>query len=188
MFYEQNITRLVAATKERIRDVMVWFPYPALISFFLVTIFVGHLIPSLNSRFGSPAQLITYEATKEPEGSIWISVYPGEDNMLHVKTIDREDFSWPLANPSQEDIELLVKYLQGKVESVQLSSGINNEANFVKTTAVIATDVKLNFYHIKPILYALSAARISNYGFETMLPGTQASLATRPSSGEVKEN
>lgn len=180
MFFDCEIAKGVRAAKERISQGETWFPYPALISFFFVIMFVGHLLPSLNSRFGSPAKLVKYNTLKEPEGSIWLSLYPS-DGRVFVKTYDRQSFSWALENPSQEDIQPFVEYLKETVKKVKLSIGLTKEIDYVKTSAVISTDVNLNYYHVKPVLYALGQANISNYAFETLLYDKEDDVASRPS-------
>tara|TARA_B100000902_G_scaffold278062_1_gene263887 strand:+ start:82 stop:615 length:534 start_codon:yes stop_codon:yes gene_type:complete len=152
--------------KERLREPIGWYPFPALIAFGLVLILSGHLIPGLNPRLGSRANTINMEAPLEKEGSIWFGIYQDKGDII-VMTSDRKRFRWPKNTTSSKDIRPFTRYLKNRVARDSLRMSLRMEANLTQVTAVLAIDEKLKYIHLTPILYALAEARINKYGFET---------------------
>jgi hypothetical protein len=72
--------------------------------------------------------------------------------------------------PSQKDYEVFEKYMKAwakrHLQNVVRSGQITADTNL----AAIAIDQKLTYHHVRPVIYALAAAGVSKYGFETRLP------------------
>lgn len=158
----------IDALMDRVREPLRWFPYPALIPFALALVFTAHLLPGLNPRLGSKADVLHYMAPAQPEGAIWIGIFPEGNNIVAV-TADRRRFSWPMTSEGNDQLEPFIRYLQQTVADNSISSAIAGEANAIKFTAVLAVDDQLDYRHVRPVISALAAAKISQYGFETLL-------------------
>lgn len=132
----------------------------------LLTFFVG-----FESSFRSKSRIepFVHEGIPTADHALWFSVGISENHII-VNTAPGETFRWPAEGPSQSDYELFEKHvttwakrhLQNVVRSGQITSDTN--------VAAIAIDQKLTYHHVRPVIYALAAAGISKYGFETRLP------------------
>ena len=182
--------------KERLGTPVNWFPYPAIISFFLVFLFTEFLLFSLNYRIFSKADILAFPSEKEYEGSIWISLSPEKDNLL-VMTDDKNTFHWSLdyegqtsEDQSSEDrsnLKSFVEYLKFRKFELLRSVGLSNFAISNQLSVVIAADQKLRFIHIRSILYALAEAGINRYAFETSQAITDPRLKQFESHVENKK-
>lgn len=154
--------------KERLQKPYYWYPYPALLAVGLVFILNGHLFPGLNPRYGSPVGVTNLSAKQQKEGSIWIGVYPVGEKVIAI-TAERKYFQWPLKDPKAEHIQDFIKYLKERAHREIVATGLSLDANLTKIAAVIAVDERLQYGHLRPVLQALAAAKISRYGFETKI-------------------
>ena len=154
--------------QERLRTPVNFYPYPALISFLLVIVLGGHLLPDLNPRLGSKVDVIRFKTTVQHDGGIWIGIFI-ENEEIHLVTSDRRKFSWPVDTFSRSNLTEFIKYLRERTKKESLATAIKLETNVTKTRAVLAVDQDLKFIHIRPVLHALAAAKITRYGFETQI-------------------
>lgn len=154
--------------KERLEEPVQWYPFPAMIGFMLVLILGGHLLPGLNPRLGARVEVVPMKAPRHADGEIWLGVYQEKDRVI-VVTSDRQKFSWSAKDLDRSATRPLVKYLISKTKSEAFSMGLKLESSLVKTTAVIAVDQRLKYLQLKPIIFALSEAKITRYGFETRI-------------------
>ena len=146
-----------------------WFPYPYLISFFLVILLTAHVIFGTSAHLGTPADVITFPSETRKDSAIWLAVTPiGKD--VVVTTSDRKIFKWPLETENLKGLAPLVAYLKDASAKEIEAAAIAKTAYAHQTTAVISADQRLKYMHVRPILYALAAAGISNYAFETQNP------------------
>ena len=157
---------ILLSYQERFRAPYYWYPYPALISVLLVFILSGHILPGLNPRLGSIANIIELKAKKEKEGSIWIGLFPYKDRVI-IKTSDNKTFSFSQNIASKEEIKDFIVYLKDRVRKESVATGLSLKSSLTKTSAVLAIDRNLNYHHIRPLLTALAEAKIAKYGFET---------------------
>lgn len=164
--------------KERLDTPVDWFPFPAIISFFLIFILSEFLVFDLNYRLLSKAEVLAFPSESEYEGSIWISLSSYEDNLL-ITTDDKKVFYWPInsSDPDSKDTtKIFIEYLKTRKNEVLQTIGLSNLALSNQLMVVIAADQKLRFIHIRPILYALGEAGINQYAFETSLAITDPRL------------
>jgi len=182
MFFESLPSLLDLALnrhRERCETFSNWFPFPALISFGLVAIFNLFLLPSLNPRLGNPANIMSLKGISESEGTIWFAVrVVGQD--VVVTTGDRKIFKWPAKLVDEEPLAAFKKFLKARADNEIMKATLAKQAGVNQVSAVIAADQRLKYLHIRPILNALAAARITNYAFETRNT-TEADLHTSAS-------
>ena len=154
--------------RERLIEPVLWFPFPALIGFGLVIILRGQLLTGFNHRVGTRADVVNLQASPLTTPGIWLSIYQ-EDEKLILVTDDHQRFSLPLAARDLTDMKPLIQYLKGRSADEAFKATLSLEADSARIRAVLAVDQKLKYIHIRPILFALAEARISNYGFETRI-------------------
>jgi hypothetical protein len=160
---------LIEAKKQRLRAGGGWFPYPLLLSFVLVILFTSHAVFGTAPRLGNPANLLTFQGEPFKMGTIWFSVTPIDDEIV-VTTEDRKVFRWSQHVRKLDEIKPFTDYLVAKSREAVLSSTLAKDGLKRSTKAVIAADQRLKYLHFRPILYALAAAKITKYGFETRTP------------------
>lgn len=154
--------------RERLIKTSFWFPAPALISFALALILSGQLLPNLNPRLGSRANILNFQAEREKEGAIWLGIYP-LNNHLILTTSDKKVFKLPLVIKDSNELREFREYLLDLLNKETVKLALNLDPNPIRLTAVLAVDEKLNFAHIRPLIYLLASVGISKYGFETKL-------------------
>ena len=145
---------------------------PALIASTLVLLGTTEVMIGINPRLGHHADVIKFNAPSYVDTPIWLSISTTA-NELMISTADRNVFRLPLkevsnfADPKTD--ESLVAYLKLKVASEIDASALAKDSRGHRLMAVLAVDQRLTYGHIRPVLYALSAANITEYGFETVL-------------------
>lgn len=169
----------IESLQERLKQPLGWYPYSFFISFGLVAIFTGQVVTKLNPRLGHPVQLMTFDAPEEREGSIWLSV-SFQDEMdggkIVVTTSERKVFTWNNMNRGSEAVFHdpgyleLITYLKNRVKEEITSVGLSMRYLPEKTLVVLAVDQRLQYKHIRPLLYAFGEAQKNRYAFETHLP------------------
>ena len=158
----------VRGLRERLQDPLVWFPFPALIAFGLVIVLRGHLFGGVNHRLGTEANVVELAAEPLRSPGIWMSITESGNDILIVMD-DRRLFKVPLATPNVESLAPLVQYLDQRTRESAFKTTLDLELDADRIRVVMAVDQKLKYIHIRPILYALAEAKISNYGFETKM-------------------
>jgi hypothetical protein len=161
-FYEESFIKAL----ERLKTETLWFPYPALISFFLSLIFIGHLLLGMNPRLGNPSHVISFVSEEQKEGSIWVSLSI-KNNYLMITTSDRHIFSWKSSSDKKAE-EAFQSYLKDRLNKVLLSATLSKKLPYIQSIVIFAVDQSITFHHMRPLLYILSQVGISEYGFETI--------------------
>ena len=138
----------------------------------LVLLGTTEVMLGINPRLGHNADVIRLDAPSYVDTPIWLSI-SATSNELTISTADRNVFRLPLQKASDfshpESTKSLVDYLKHKVASEIEASAIAKDPRGHRLMAVLAVDQRLTYKHIRPVLYALSAAHITEYGFETEL-------------------
>jgi hypothetical protein len=148
----------------------LWFPLPALISFGLVAILTGQLLPGLNPRLGSPAQLLPFQAQAEKDGSIWMSIsIDSNRNELVVTTANRKVLRFRSNVTSMEDFAPLINHLKEQVQNRIKTAALSRALTTTEITAVLAVDETVKFALVRPIINAIASAGITDYAFETIV-------------------
>lgn len=170
------------AVRDRLDENPQWFPIPAFIAFGLVIVLTGHILFGTNPRAGNPANIISFPSEARPDAAIWMSVTPIGDDIV-VTTSDRKVFKWRQQVRNAEELGQFVGYLKARVAEEIQAAAMAKRALKTQTNAVIAADQRLKYVHIRPIIYALAQAGISQYAFETQNPVVATSA---PHHGEAE--
>lgn len=150
-----------------------------LISFGLVLVLSVDLTTRLGSQ-GKGANDVPVVATDENEQSaIWLSV-TASDTAIVVSSDDRRSFSWPLTEQSLEGTGEFVSYLKSRVSREIDNAGLGGEVLRSRLRVTLAVDQRLNYWHIRPLIYALAEANVTNYAFQTRLPPGSVAISTTP--------
>lgn len=165
---ESNWKLLVENQTERLKSPLSWFPFPAFISISLTIIFIGHLIISVNPRFGNIAEPINFKATPIKDGGIWISVSTS-DKYIIVMTSKKDIFKIPINFKSWDAIAPLTNYFKSAVKETAVTAILSEKLRKNHSQVVISADQKLKYLHLNPVLVAIADAGISSYAFETQL-------------------
>jgi hypothetical protein len=132
----------------------------------LLTLFVGF---ESSLRSSSRIEPFVHESAPASDHALWMSVGIRESG-VRINTAAGETFQWSPDGPSKKDYEAferhIISWSKRHVQNIVRSGQINSDTNM----AVIAIDQKLTYHHIRPVIYALAAAGVSKYGFETKLP------------------
>ena len=166
---------LYIATADRLRSLSRWFPFPALISFILVTLLTAYVTLTTARRLGHPAALLTFPSDRDHIGGIWFSVTPiGEE--IFIATSDRKVFHWPQNTRDLVPLDQFIEWLKDASHLQIEAAALLKRSDSNQVLAVIAADQTLKYTHLRPIIYALAKAGISRYAFETIDPtiGPQA--------------
>jgi hypothetical protein len=143
--------------------VLLFIPF---FSVTLLTFFVGF---ESSVRPKSRIEPFVHESAPAADHALWLSIGVSENTII-VNTASGETFRWPVEGPSQRDYEVFETYMttwaKHHLQNVVRSGQITSDTNL----AAIAIDQKLTYHHVRPVIYALAAAGISKYGFETRLP------------------
>lgn len=132
----------------------------------LLTFLVGF---ESSVRPTSRIEPFVHQSAPSVDHALWMSIGIHEST-ISVHTATGDVFRWPAEGPSEKDYAAFEKHiiswskrhLQGVVRSGQITPETN--------VAAIAIDQKLTYHHVRPVIYALAAAGVSKYGFETKLP------------------
>jgi len=162
--------------KERLREPLHWYPFPLLISFAVVLLLTAHVVFGTNPRMGNPANVMTFPSQPRHDSDIWMSVSPSGHDIV-VTTSDRRVFRWRQDVANVAGLAPFVSYLKSRAADEVRAAALLKHAFRSQTSAVIAVDQSLKFLHVRPILYALAAAGISQYAFETQNPTVATSDA-----------
>ena len=173
--------------RERLSEPLLWFPFPALIAFGLVIVLRGHLFAGFNHRLGTEANVVEMQAEPLRSPGIWLSITQLENDILII-TDDHQRFTVPLAAPNVEALQPLVRYLDSRVRDIAFKSTLDLNVDQDRIRAVLAVDQKLRYIHVRPILYALAEARISNYGFETKLTSSPVAKSDHEAGHHPEEH
>ncbi|MDB2447404.1 hypothetical protein N9W79_02130 [bacterium] len=178
-------TQRLGELKERLKEHVNWFPVPALISFVLVLLFIGHLLVNINPRLGNSAVILTMDAELEKEGSIWLSISEKE-GQLYLTTYDRKMFSWPSKTKSLEPLSGFKKFLETTTAELAAQAAVSKFVSKSQTKVVLAVDQRLRYYHVRPILHILAEVGLDSYAFETQR--LKLAKNTEDSPGEENNN
>lgn len=162
--FEESLQNLRA----RLNEPLYWFPFPALIAFGLVIVLRGQTFSGLNHRVGTTANVVELTAEELHSPGIWLSITE-ENEQIAIVTDDHRRFQIPLATQNLESLEPFVRYLTERADSIAFKSTLDLSIDPERVRAVLAIDQSLRFFHIRPILFALAEAKISQYGFETRI-------------------
>ena len=160
---------VVIAAKERLVEYDMWFPYPCIISYFLATLLIGHVVLGMNPRLGSPASIIPFSADPSYEGAIWLSISLQKQNVV-VTTSDRKVFKWPRQEHQHASMQLLVDHLALQIENTILSTALAKSIPTIQSMVVLSIDQQVTMQQVQPILTMLAQVGVSDYAFETVQP------------------
>jgi hypothetical protein len=119
-----------------------------------------------SARIGSPADTLAWNAQEAPNASLWISLV-SKDGTTYVTTSNKQIYSWPSENPTKKQLLPLIRFLEKRLDGSALSTVTSRRTSLDTATLLIAADQHLSYGAFKPLLYVMSRAKITNYGFET---------------------
>ncbi len=162
-----KVYHAMMAAKQRLRDSYSWYPFPCLISFFLVLLLTAHVVLSTNPRAGHAAAVLPLAAEETEDSVIWLSV-TADNGKITVADNERRVFSWPEDVQTIESLSAFVTHLKDRAEIEIKAAALSKRIYQSQKRVILAVDQKLKYRHFRPILYALAEAGFSNYGFETI--------------------
>ena len=180
--YYQRLDEL----KERLRGQVSWFPFPALISFVLALLFIGHLLVNINPRLGNPAVILKMDSPLEKEGSLWLSITE-KDERIYVTTFDRKVFFWPANTQDVKPLSAFKTYLKATSTELSAQAAVSKYISKSQTRVVMAVDQRIRYFHIRPILHILAEVGLDSYAFETLVTGEIARNTNQVKNGNAKE-
>ena len=162
------LDELIEIKKDRLKETLNWFPFPIIISFIFVSIFSSYLFLTMNPRLGSRVNTIRYYSTKKETPVNWVGLYANKKNMVIV-TSDRRKFEIKRDDYHLKGLEVFIKHLKNMQNKHFLAFGRNLDDINKRSRFSISIDRDLKFKEIRPLIYALAEANISNYEIETQL-------------------
>lgn len=177
-----NLIMRLEGLKERLKLNVTWFPMPALISFALALVFVGHLLVNLNPRLGSPVSVLTLKTNQaiSSDGSIWLSVGIDQDDIV-ITTNDRKTFRWEKSTQDISSLNEFSDYLTNRTNQIIVESAISKVITDEQLYVTLAVDQTLRYFHLKPIVNVLAKNGLDYYGFEIR------DIVNASASGEGKQ-
>lgn len=157
-----------ARLKDRLTDDRSFKIYTLLIPFMAVAILTIYISFETSTRLYGVAQPIEQNSQPMSGFGVWLSIGAREGKIV-VTTINGQSFSWPLSGPSKKEIELLGNFLKETARRVVEQSVMKGQIKAQDTVVALSVDQRLNFHHIRPVLYALADAGFTKYGFETRI-------------------
>lgn len=137
-----------------------------ILPFMYTVALTGKIMPAINPRLGAPAEVTELVHKGGKEGQIFISIAFDGDMLVAVDS-NRRIAHWKSNSRSAEDVKTLTALLKKNIYDSVLTSSLSNKSFPFQTRVVLAIDQHLRFGHVKPILYALADAKITQYSFET---------------------
>ena len=165
--YNHRLAQAFERLRDRHRTPINWLPFPAAIVFYLVLLLSVQILPEVNPRVGSPAQLFQYGHRESPQGALWFSLTPVGEQMVAL-TSERRVFRWPLATENLEELAEFREYLKHRSQTIKLQAGLAVDSSILQTLAIIAADETLSYYHLRPVIAVLAEAGFASYGLETI--------------------
>jgi hypothetical protein len=160
-----NILRGLERLETRLKTPLDFYPFPVLIAVGMITLTMCYTFSVLNPRLESRAQVVKHKATGTRESSLWMSIYP-ENNQVYVR-LSGQTFALPSGGQGRNQLAEFIKFLKHKVHEQTVIAGLSLEIPVYRTEAILAVDETLQYHHIEPVIYALAEAKIRSYGFET---------------------
>ena len=99
---------------------------------------------------------------------IWIGVY-GDQNNINIVTSDRKKFTVKKTNYNLVGLKSFIEHLNEIKKRNYLAVARSSLGIEKRSRVALSLDRKLKFYEIRPIIYALAEANISNYEVETQV-------------------
>ncbi len=149
----------------------MWFPIVSLISFGLLLLVYGQVLPKYNQHLGAPTTPLVFDGKPSPEGSIWLSVHR-DGNAILATTEDHQIFRWQRNTGTVNDLNLLRVFLEERIRSLSFSAILAKRIFLSQTMVVLAVDKSLVYADVRPIIYLLSQLGFGRYAFEAKKPNT----------------
>lgn len=153
---------------ERLNDLLIYFPFALLFPLGIGLLLTAHIMSGVNYRAGNPSNPIDYHTPPISGVPLWLSVTPINDDIV-VTTSQGEIFMWPQELHDLSKLQPLTAYLRQKSKLEIQSAALLNRREQNRHLVVISADRQVTFAHLKPIIFAMADAGISNYALETKL-------------------
>jgi len=150
----------------RLSEGTPWFPFPGFIGVGIAIIIFSKVLLNINPRIGSPAALHESTSSEEFIGALWFAVSI-KDSKVIIYTDDKEVFQWSAENPESGDYKDFKEYLNSRSQEKLSDIARSRRVTVNETRVVIAPDRNTSWYHLHPVITALSQNGFDTYGFET---------------------
>jgi hypothetical protein len=159
-----KIARSLLRQRERLTMAWTWNATYALLPMGLISVLLIFTSLETNKRIRSSAKPINLVGIESFESKLWFSIAPSKEG-IRITTRDGDLFE--IENSDQkltsEKFEAHVRQASKKsLVDIALANRMTNHSTFV----VLSVDETLTYYHVRPVVYALANAGITNYGFE----------------------
>jgi hypothetical protein len=139
------------------------------IPFLFITILALYVAFETSDRFKSPIEALVYKADQTMDHKLWMSIGLQNKSII-IKTSGGHQFSWRSVGPSDDEYQQFEDHLKAWTKSNLQNTILEGQIRPSTNTAALAVDQRLTIHHIKPVIYALAAAGVTKYGFETRQP------------------
>ncbi len=151
----------------RLRSRLTDLPTNAFTTLFIPVGFISLLLIfvslEVNKRLKSQATPLVLEGDAARSTTMWYSVAPQQDGGLTIASNDGNHFA--IAQDGQGFVSF-EEHLIAKKKQVLQDVMLANRMDETSSMVVLSVDESLTYAHIRPVIYALSRAGISRYGFE----------------------
>ncbi len=148
-----------------------WFPFVGLLSFVMVAVYAGYVLPTANPRTGSPIHPIEQKGTPTANNAIWFTLSKSDPYIL-ATTDDRKTFRWHIETKSVDELKPFKEHLEEQVRMITFMSVISKRVYKRQLMVVIAADRSLLYKHVRPVIYMLAQIGLTHYAFETSRPSS----------------
>lgn len=185
----KSIERL-SLSSQRLKENDQWYALPALLGFWLVLVLAIFLLPELNPRLGSLSSPLVFATDKQASFNslrLELTLVSGK---VRVVTSDRFAFEWLADSENSRGSEEFQNYFKEKSKQIIHKAALAKGIALDEFSVLISADQGLRYYHVRPVLFALSENGFSRYGFETLIPSSDLSnelVQESPSSSQDSE-
>lgn len=155
-----------ARQKDRLDEDRSFKIFTLLIPFMAVAVLTIYTSFETATRLYGVAQPLEHNSPTSDHYGVWLSVGL-RDGGIVITTINGNAFSWPLSGPSNDQLDHLRDFLRESGRTVVEKSVLKGQMTASDSLVALSVDQRLNFHHIRPVLYALADAGFTRYGFET---------------------
>lgn len=159
----------IALALERQADRLVMpftaWPTYVLIPVGIILILSAFLPLELNERLVSQAKPLQLSGPEAPATNLWFAIAPTKDG-VSITSIDGHVFQLSDNTPDAERGAAFRAYLREVKASVIESTTLANRIDQNSSLVVLSADERLNYYHLRPVIYALASAGVTRYAFE----------------------
>ena len=158
---------LILELKENLSQASLAFILLASVSFGIGIFLFAYLSADVNSRLGDTTNIYSMEADPADNSGVRFSL-SWSNELLKISTSDRHIFNVDVKRIDSKATQDLVDYLKAQISRQLLSTTLSKRFRW-HPPVLLAVSEELKYIHLRPVLYALARAGISQYAFETVI-------------------